>query len=225
MTVSLKHTFQSAKTDSSDTSLIQPSNWNDEHTLTAAAGKVLGRDTSGAGVVQELPISVDPSGNVAFNGSLGVGTLTPSEKLSVVGIVESTTGGFKYPDGTIQITAVGSGVNYPQNIQTANYTLVIGDGGRQIFHPASDANVRTYTIPANSSVAFPIGTVVLFTVENGGTRVTVSINADTLVFGDGTTGPVSVPPSNTLMAIKVTAPGVRRAIWCGTNGESEACAA
>lgn len=30
MTVSLKHAFQSAKADSSDTSLIRPSNWNAE---------------------------------------------------------------------------------------------------------------------------------------------------------------------------------------------------
>ena len=205
MTVSLKHTFQSAKPDSSDTTLIQPSNWNAEHTLTAAAGKVLGRDTSGAGVVQELPISVDPSGNVAFNGSLGVGTLTPGQKLSVVGVVESTTGGFKFPDGSIQTTASGAGVNYPQNVQSANYTLVLTDSGKQIFHPVADTVVRTYTIPANSSVAFPIGTVVLFTVENGGVAVNVNITTDTLVFGDGTTGTVAVPPNNTLMAIKVTA--------------------
>ena len=205
MTVSLKHTFQSAKPDSSDTALIQPSNWNAEHTLTAAAGKVLGRDTSGAGVVQELPISVDPSGNVAFNGSLGVGTLTPGQKLSVVGTIESTTGGFKFPDGSVQTTASGAGVNYPQNVQSANYTLVLTDAGKQIFHPVADTVVRTYTIPANSSVAFPIGTVVLFTVENGGVAVNVNITTDTLVFGDGTTGTVAVPPNNTLMAIKVTA--------------------
>lgn len=34
-----------------------------------AAGKVLGRDTSGAGIVQELPIAVDTSGNVGIGGN------------------------------------------------------------------------------------------------------------------------------------------------------------
>jgi hypothetical protein len=96
-------------------------------------------------------------------------------------------------------------VAYPQNIQTANYTLVLGDAGKQIFHPASDANIRTYTIPANASVAFPIGTVVLFTVENDGTAVNLAITSDTLVFGSGAIGTIVVPPNNTLMAIKVTA--------------------
>ena len=45
----------------------------------ATAGKVLGRDTSGSGVVQELPIAVDTSGNV------GIGTTSPVTKLQVNG--------------------------------------------------------------------------------------------------------------------------------------------
>jgi len=99
----------------------------------------------------------------------------------------------------------GSGVvQYTQNIQSADYTLVIGDAGKQIFHPASDTSNRTFTIPANSSVAFSIGTVVLFTVENAGTSVEVSCG-DTLVFGGGTTGTLGVLQNNTLMCIKVTA--------------------
>jgi hypothetical protein len=98
---------------------------------------------------------------------------------------------------------LSTAVQYPQNSQSANYTLVLGDAGKQIFHPVADTSTRTYTIPANSSVAFPIGTVVLFTVENGGRYVNVACG-DTLVFGSGVTGPVSVTPNNTLMAIKVT---------------------
>jgi hypothetical protein len=72
MAISLKHTFQSAKADGADSSLVQPSNWNAEHTITAAAGKVLGRDTSGAGAVQELPIAVDTSGNVNIPNNFSV---------------------------------------------------------------------------------------------------------------------------------------------------------
>lgn len=48
MTVSLKHTFVSNVADSSDASLVQPSNWNAEHTLTAAADTILGAVTAGA---------------------------------------------------------------------------------------------------------------------------------------------------------------------------------
>jgi hypothetical protein len=62
MTIEIKHKFTSAKADGVDSTLIQPSNWNDTHDITMAAGKVLGRDTSGAGAVQELSLAVDPTG-------------------------------------------------------------------------------------------------------------------------------------------------------------------
>lgn len=62
MTFSLKHKFQSAKADGPDSTVVQPSDWNEEHELTLAAGKVLGRNSSGAGAVQELPLAFDATG-------------------------------------------------------------------------------------------------------------------------------------------------------------------
>lgn len=43
------------------------------------------------------------------SGNVGVGTTAPGEKLSVDGIIETKSGGVKFPDGTIQTTAGGSG--------------------------------------------------------------------------------------------------------------------
>jgi hypothetical protein len=42
------------------------------------------------------------------NGRVGVGTSSPTEKLQVAGTVYSTTGGFKFPDGTTQTSANAS---------------------------------------------------------------------------------------------------------------------
>ncbi|MCA9752160.1 MAG: hypothetical protein KC591_08220, partial [Gemmatimonadetes bacterium] len=42
-------------------------------------------------------------------GLMGVGTTNPTEKLEVAGTIYSSTGGFKFPDGTTQTTAATSG--------------------------------------------------------------------------------------------------------------------
>ena len=54
MAISLKHLFQSAKTDGPDTTIVQPSDWNDEHVLTQATNRLLGRTTAGAGATEEI---------------------------------------------------------------------------------------------------------------------------------------------------------------------------
>lgn len=54
MTISLKHNFRSLKGDGTDPTKVQPSNWNEEHVLTQASGKVLGRASTGAGPVEEI---------------------------------------------------------------------------------------------------------------------------------------------------------------------------
>ncbi|MCH8311107.1 MAG: hypothetical protein IIB17_11520, partial [Chloroflexi bacterium] len=47
---------------------------------------------------------------ITSDGEVGIGIKDPNEKLAVAGIIQSTTGGFKFPDGTVQTTAAsGSG--------------------------------------------------------------------------------------------------------------------
>jgi microcystin-dependent protein len=54
---SLKHKFTSLKADGGDATFVKPSDWNDEHDLVAdGASMYLGRDATGSGNVQEIPV-------------------------------------------------------------------------------------------------------------------------------------------------------------------------
>jgi len=71
MTLLISHRFASGKSDSSDPTLVQPSNWNDGHDMSTAAGKLVGSDTTGPTTVQELPGAFDANGNFALTAAAG----------------------------------------------------------------------------------------------------------------------------------------------------------
>lgn len=94
--------------------------------------------------------------------------------------------------------------NIPQNSQSAAYTLVLADAGKHIFHPSGDANARTFTIPANSSVAYPIGTAITF-INMTSQAVTIAITTDTMYLSSaGTTGSRTLAQYGSATAIKIT---------------------
>lgn len=111
-------------------------------------------------------------------------------------------------DATILKTVdVGTNVGYvniPQNSQSGAYGLVLGDQGKHILHPASDNNPRTFTIPANASVAYPIGTCLTF--ANLINTVTIAITSDTMYWAvDGTTTSRTLSVYGLASALKVGA--------------------
>jgi hypothetical protein len=94
--------------------------------------------------------------------------------------------------------------NIPQNSQSDAYTLVLADAGKHIFHPVADNNARTFTIPANSSVAYPIGTAITF-INMAAAAVTIAITTDTLTLSPaGTTGSRTLAENGSATCIKIT---------------------
>lgn len=91
----------------------------------------------------------------------------------------------------------------PQNARTANYTLVLTDAGKSIVHPITDNNARTFTIPANSAVPFPVGTEITFV--NMINTLSIAITSDTMYLSSaGTTGTRTLAAFGVAKAIKVT---------------------
>lgn len=198
----------------------QFANWTDATTIkgTSITGLVKGNGASAP------TAAVAGTDYVAPGGALGTpssGTLTNCTGLPVAGITASTSTAIGVgtielgaaSDTTISRSAAGviavEGVplysNIPQNSQSAAYTLVLADAQKHIYHPSADTTARIWTIPANASVAFPVGTAVTFVNDTSGGVITISITTDTLVLaGAGTTGSRTLAANGVATAIKMT---------------------
>lgn len=150
---------------------------------------------------------------------LTVGTLAGLIK-GTAGALSAATAGTDYvaPGGNLGTPSAGALTNctadgtnsvapknIPQNSKSAAYTLVLGDAGKHILHPSADTTARTFTIPANSSVAYPIGTAITFINQNSAGVVTIAITTDTMrLAGAGTTGSRTLAANGVATAVKVT---------------------
>jgi hypothetical protein len=92
------------------------------------------------------------------------------------------------------------------NTQNGNYTFLIEDKGKTIRKATGGAG-ETYTIPANSSVAYPDGTMI--SIHNvGGGALTIAITTDTLTsVQDGSTGSQSLSSGYRAIIQKVGSTG------------------
>jgi hypothetical protein len=157
--------------------------------MTNVTGLPIATGVSGLGTGVATFLATPSSANLAaaVTDETGSGLLvfatSPSLTTPVLGTPTSGNLANCTADGT---NTVGF-LTIPQNAQTGSYTLVLADSGKSIFHAAA-AGAATYTIPANGSVAYPLGTTVTF-INMSTNAVTISITTDTLYLaGTGTTG-------------------------------------
>lgn len=158
-----------------------------------------------------------------FNGGTGKLLANGGKTLPAGGII-GTTDAQTLTNKTVDISANTVTVdgtnavgfrNIPQNSQSAAYTCVLSDAGKHIYHPSADTTARTFTIPANASVAYPLGTAITFINDTSAGVVTIAITTDTLVFaGAGTTGSRTLAANGMATAIKI---GTTRWMISGTG--------
>ena len=171
-------------------------------------------------LVRESAATTNPGANIArlyFRDGTTGGTLKLVVRAGAAGVEESLfdnidqTGTDTLTIGsTVQasggtLTTASNGVGFlglPQNATTTGaYTIVAGDAGTHIYASAT----RTVTIPANASVALPIGTTLTFVAGSGAT-MTIAITTDTMYLaGPGTTGSRTLAPFGMATAVKLTA--------------------
>jgi len=129
------------------------------------------------------------AGNVSANGA----TISPTELSYLDGVssaiqtqlnAKASSGAntdITALDQDVTVTATGTiaanTIGYrglPQNSQTASYTLALADAGKHI-----SITTGGVVIPANSSIAFPVGTAIVV-FNDSGSNQTISITTDTL---------------------------------------------
>jgi hypothetical protein len=105
-------------------------------------------------------------------------------------------------NATTDSVNVAGYMGLPQNSQNGNYNVVIADAGKHIYHPTGEA-AATYTFPANSNVAFTVGSAV--TIINGSANnVTISLTTDTLYLSaNGATGSRTLTQWGVATAVKI----------------------
>lgn len=124
-------------------------------------------------------------------------TLTASNTIALAG-TDSTT--MTFPPASASIGYLG----LPQNTQSADYTCVLADAGKHILHPSADTTARVFTIPANASVAYAVGTTLTFINKNAGGVITIAVTSDTMrLAGAGTTGSRTLAANGIATAIKI----------------------
>jgi len=112
-----------------------------------------------------------------------------------------TSGNVNIANGSGALSPVYSGI--PQNNQNSNYTLVLADANKHMLHNAGGA--ITYTIPANATVAFPIGTAITFVNATGAGILTLSFGDTVQFYPSGGSGNRTVATNGQVTALKIAA--------------------
>lgn len=165
------------------------------------------KDVIATGVVSLASFTVAGLPSAATSGA--------GAKAYVTDAASTTYGAIVAGSGSNKVGVTSNGTDWlidssagglAQNSQSSDYTSVLADANSVIYHPAADTTARTWTIPANASVAFPIGTCITFDNDFGAGAITISITSDTLVLvGDaGSTGSRTLASGGQATAIKVS---------------------
>lgn len=172
-------------------------------TLAAGNGGT-GLSSLGSGIATWLGTPSSANLAAAVTDETGSGSLVFATSPTLVTPVLGTPTSGNLSNCTVDGTNGLGFRGIPQNSQSAAYTTVLADAGKQIYHPSTDANARTFTIDSNANVAYPIGTAITF-INMTAEVVTIAITSDTMYLaGEGTTGSRSLAQYGIATAIKLT---------------------
>jgi hypothetical protein len=173
-------------------------------TLTNCTFPTLNQNTTGsaATLTTARTLTIGATGKT-FNGSANVtwtlgeiGAAASGANTDITALDQDVT---VTATGTIAANTIGYR-GLPQNAQTSSYTLALSDAGKHI-----SITTGGVVVPANSSVAFPIGSAISV-YNNSASSQTISITSDTMYLaGTATTGSRTLAQRGVATILKVAA--------------------
>jgi hypothetical protein len=172
MAITVKHKFVSAIPDAGDTTIVQPSNWNDTHDLTGTVPIANGgtnATTANDGLNNLLPSQTSNTGKVLTTDGTnatwvanGSGTVTSVTGTAPVNVATGTT------TPVVSLAASYGDTQNPYASKTANYVLAAPDGS---------AGVPTFRALTATDIPSLTGTYIPYT----GASSAIDLNAKTVV--------------------------------------------
>ena len=151
--------------------------------------------TNASGTLSWATNSVSLADNTTDSATHFVTLTTATTDTTITSVRRSSTKlTFQPSSGTLnvtQLTVAGLATSLAvENVQTSSYTCVLADAGKVVT--MDNTSSATITIPPNSSVAFPIGTVISISRINSGT-VALTAGAGVTLTGNTATGLMANP--------------------------------
>src|SRR3990167_95872 len=162
-----------------------------------------------AGAATAVNIGAATGTTTINNATFAINSATISTDETTVALLNTTATTINFAGAATALnvgaatgTITFAGSTIPQNSQSAAYPIVAADANKHILHPAADNNARTFTLPANGSIAFPIGTAITFV--NQVNTVSIAITTDTMtMMGSGATGTRTLAANGIATALKI----------------------
>jgi hypothetical protein len=159
-------------------------------------------NTATSGAVSVAGTLAVANGGTGVTSSTGSGNVVLSTSPTLVTPVLGTPSSGTLSSCTVDGTNAVGFRNIPQNEQTGSYTLVLSDSGKHIYRATGTG--ATWTIPAASSVSYPIGTAITF-INLSATALNIAITTDTMYLSSaGTTGTRTLAQFGSATAVKVS---------------------
>lgn len=170
-----------------DTNSTQALSGKSFSSITVTGGSITG--------ITDLAVADGGTGSSTAGGArTNLGAAASGANTDITSLTNTQT----IPSGLVADHCGYLGAPVNASLTSGNYTLVATDAGKYIQN--TSASARVLTIPANASVAFPVGTVLCGTSE--GAAMTIQITTDTLRWGSST-GTRTVAQNGSWSLIKI----------------------